>query len=132
MYHTIIIAGNLGRDPESRFTPSGQAVTNFSVAASEQYTNKEGEKVKKTIWFRIVTWGKQAEVCNQYLKKGSKILVEGRLNADESGNPKIYTKQDGLAGASFEVTASVVRFLSSAKQDGVSDTQHEVADDPPF
>jgi single-strand DNA-binding protein len=113
-YHKILITGNLGRDPEMRFTPSGQAVTSFSVAVNETYTNNNGEKVKKTIWFRVTAWGKQAEICNQYLKKGSMVLIEGRMNADPAtGAPRIFTRQDGTAGASFEVTAQTVRFLSS-------------------
>ena len=77
MYHTIIIVGNLGRDPEMRYTPSGQAVTNFNVATNRQYTASDGSQVKETIWFRVSSWGKQAETCNQFLKKGSKVLVEG-------------------------------------------------------
>lgn len=118
MFHTIIIVGNLGRDPEMRYLPSGQAVTNFSIATSRQYTGSDGQQVKETIWFRITAWGKQAETCNQYLKKGSKVLVEGRLNPDPStGGPRIWTKNDGSSGASFEVTASTVRFLSSRSDD---------------
>ena len=114
MYHTIIIVGNVGRDPEMRYTPSGQAVTSFSVATNRQYTNNNGETIKETIWFRISAWGKQAEVCNQYLKKGSKVLVEGRLTPDkETGGPRIWNGQDGAARASYEVTAGTVRFLSS-------------------
>jgi len=118
MYHTIIIVGNLGRDPEMRFTPSGQAVTNFSVATSRQYTGNDGQLVKETIWFRVSTWGKQAETCNQYLRKGSKVLVEGRLVPDkETGGPKVFTRQDGTSGSSYEVSASTVRFLSSRGED---------------
>jgi single-strand DNA-binding protein len=114
MYHTIIIAGNLGKDPEMRYTPSGQAVTNFNVATSRQYTGSDGNQVKETIWFRISTWGKTAETCNQYLKKGSKVLVEGRLNPDPAtGGPRLWTRQDGTSAASYEVTANTVRFLSS-------------------
>jgi single-strand DNA-binding protein len=114
MFHTLIIAGNVGRDPEMRYTPNGQPVTNFSVASNRQYTGNNGQEVKETLWFRITTWGKQAEVCNQYLKKGSKVLIEGRLTADPAtGGPRVYDKQDGSSGASFEVTASTVRFLSS-------------------
>ena len=113
-FHTIIITGNLGRDPEMRYTPSGQAVTSFSVAQNDSYTNSNGEKVKRTLWFRVTAWGKQAETCNQYLKKGAMVLVEGRLTADPAtGNPRIWSGQDGQARASFEVTASTVRFLSS-------------------
>jgi single-strand DNA-binding protein len=112
MYHTIIVVGNLGRDPEMRYTPSGQPVTNFNIATSRQYTDSNGQQVKETIWFRISVWGKQAETCNQYLKKGRSVLVEGRLLSDPAtGGPKIYKKQDGTAGASFEINASTVRFL---------------------
>jgi single-strand DNA-binding protein len=119
-FHTTIIVGNLGRDPEMRYTPSGQAVTSFSVAVSEQYTNAGGEKVKRTTWFRVSAWGKSAEICNQYLKKGSKVLVEGRLTADPAtGSPKLYDKQDGTKGANFDLTATTVRFLSSQ-----SDSNH--------
>jgi len=118
MYHTIIIVGNLGRDPEMRYTPSGQAVTNFNVASSRQYTGSDGNQVKETIWFRVSTWGKQAEICNQYLKKGSKVLIEGRLKPDQStGGPRIWTRQDGTSAASYEVNANMVRFLSSRVED---------------
>jgi single-strand DNA-binding protein len=114
MYHTIIIVGNLGRDPEMRYTPSGQAVTNFNVATNRQYTDSNGQQVKETIWFRVSTWGKQAETCNQYLKKGNKVLVEGRLVPDQAtGGPRVWTRQDGTATASFEVSANTVRFLTS-------------------
>jgi len=114
MYQTTIIVGNLGRDPEMRYTPSGKAVTSFSVATNRQYTNNAGETVKETIWFRVSAWGKQAEACNQYLKKGSKVLVEGRMTADPAtGGPRIWTGQDGSARASFEVNAQTVSFLSS-------------------
>lgn len=118
MFHTIIIVGNLGKDPEMRYTPSGQAVTSFSVASNRKYTSSNGEQVNETIWFRVSAWGKQAEICNQYLKKGSKVLVEGRLTPDKNtGGPRIWQKQDGSSGASFEVTAGTVRFLST-RSDG--------------
>ena len=114
MYHTIIIVGNVGRDAEMRYTPSGAAVASFSVATNRQYTASSGEKIKETVWFRVSAWGKQAEVCNQYVKKGMKVLVEGRLTADpDTGGPRVWTGQDGSQRASFEVTAGTVRFLSS-------------------
>jgi single-strand DNA-binding protein len=114
MWHTIIIIGNLGKDPEMRYTPSGQAVTSFNVATSRKYTANNGQVVKETVWFRVSAWGKQAETCNQYLKKGSKVMVEGRLVPDPvSGGPKTYTKKDGTTGASFDVSATTVHFLSS-------------------
>jgi len=113
MYQTIIIVGNVGRDPEMRYTPSGQAVTSFSVATNRQYTNNNSETIKETVWFRVSAWGKTAETCNQYLKKGSKVLVEGRLTADaKTGGPRIWNAQDGTPRASFEVYAQTVRFLT--------------------
>nr|BAL53181.1 single-strand binding protein [uncultured Chloroflexota bacterium] len=113
MFHTLIIIGNLGRDPEMRYTPSGQPVTSFSVATNRRYTAANGEQVEETLWFRVTTWGKLAETCNQYLKKGSKVLVEGRLTGDpRTGGPRIWNGQDGQPRASFEVTAQTVRFLS--------------------
>lgn len=137
-FHTIIIVGNLGRDPEMRYTPSGQPVTSFSVASSRSYTNTNGEKVDETVWFRVTAWGKQAETCSQYLHKGSKVLVEGRLTPDKNGGPRVFTRQDGTTGASFEVTASTVRFLSSRMDDsmgeGVTDNMGmgDNGDDIPF
>jgi single-strand DNA-binding protein len=118
MYQNLIIVGNLGRDPEMRYTPSGQAVTNFNLATNRKYTTSDGNQVKETTWFRISTWGKTAEACNQYLKKGSKVLVEGRLNPDpDTGGPKIWTRQDGTSAASFEITANQVQFLSTRAED---------------
>jgi single-strand DNA-binding protein len=115
MYQKIIIVGNLGRDPEMRYTPTGQSVTSFSVATSRQYS-QNGETVKETTWFKITAWGKQAETCSQYLKKGAKVLVEGRLSVDKAtGGPRIWDS-NGTAKTGFEITAEVVRFLSSFEQ----------------
>jgi len=123
MYHTIIIVGNLGRDPEMRYTPGGQAVTNLNVATSRQYTGSDGQQVKETIWFRVSVWGKQAETCNQYLRKGRSVLIEGRLVPDPAtGGPRIWQGQSG-PGASFEVSASTVRFLGGAR--GEEDGGHQ-------
>jgi single-strand DNA-binding protein len=113
-YQKIVIVGNLGRDPEMRYTPSGQGVTNFSVATNRQYTASSGEKVKETTWFRVSAWGRQAEICNQYLKSGSKVLIEGRLNPDkETGNPRVFQRNDGSSGASYEIMSERVVFLDS-------------------
>ncbi len=121
MFQQITIVGNLGRDPELRYTPTGQAVTTMSVATNRQYTTSNGEQVKETTWFRITVWGKQAETVNQYLRRGSKVLVTGRLNPDPAtGGPRIWTRQDGTPGASFEVTAQTVRFLSSRAEDAAA------------
>lgn len=119
MYQKIVIVGNLGKDPEMRYSPSGDAVTNLNVATGRKYTDKGGQQVEETVWFRVSVWGKQAEACNQYLKKGRTVLVEGRLNADKAtGGPRIFTRQDGTSGASFEVTADTVRFLGGGQRDG--------------
>ena len=118
MYHKIILVGNLGRDPEMRYTPSGAAVTNFSMATSEKWTGQDGTPQERTIWWRVSVFGKQAESCNEYLKKGSKVLVEGHLRGDEKGNPRVYQRQDGTSGASFEVTAASVKFLSTRSEGG--------------
>ena len=118
MYQKIIIIGNLGRDPEMRYTPNGSAVTNFSVATNRRYTGTDGQMVDQTTWFRVSVWNRQAETCNQYLRQGSKVLVEGRLNPDPAtGGPKIWTRQDGTPGSSFEISANTVRFLSTRQED---------------
>ena len=129
MYHKIIIAGNLGAEPEMRYTPTGQAVTNFSLAANRQYTGANGEPVKETIWFRVSVWGKQAEACAKYIKRGSKVLVEGRLTPDaKTGGPRVWEGKSGT-GANYEVTADTVRFLDSR---GESDHAVEEDQDVPF
>jgi len=108
-----IIVGNLGRDPEMRYTPSGKPVTDFSVAVNRQYTGANGQAVKDVVWFKVSTWGKQAETCNQYLKKGAKVLVEGRLDYDpKTGGPKTWEGQDGTYHTGFGLVAQTVRFLS--------------------
>lgn len=118
MYQKLVVVGNLGRDPEMRYTPSGQAVTNFSMATNRRYTDSNGQQVDETTWFRVSVWGNQAEAVNQYLQQGSRVLVEGRLRPDpETGGPRIWTRNDGTPGASFEVTAFRVVFLSTRAED---------------
>lgn len=119
MYHKITIVGNLGRDPEMRYTPSGQAVTNFNVATSRKWTNNEGQIQEETVWFRVSTWGKLAETCNQYLSKGRQVFVEGRMTVDkETGGPRVWTDQNGTPRASYEVTALDVKFLGTRGDSG--------------
>lgn len=114
MYQKLVIVGNLGRDPEMRFTPAGKAVTNLNVATNRQYTSNSGERVKETTWFRVSVWGDQAENANKYLSKGSKVLIEGRLTQDPAtGGPRVWTGNDGKPNASFEMTAQVVQYLDS-------------------
>ncbi len=119
MYQQIIIVGNLGRDPEMRYTPSGTPVTSLNVATNRKYTGSDGQVVKETTWFRVSVFGKSAETCAQYLKKGSAVLVEGRMTPDkQSGGPRVYTRPDGTMGATYEVFANTVRFLSSRGEAG--------------
>ncbi len=118
MYQRIVLVGNLGRDPEMRYTPNGTPVTSFSVATNRKYTASDGQLRDETLWFRISVWGKQAETCNQYLGKGQKVLVEGTLIGDENGGPRIWVGQDGKPRASFEVRAQTVRFLSRRDEAG--------------
>jgi single-strand DNA-binding protein len=111
MYHKVILAGYLGRDPEMRYTPDGTPVTNFSVATTESWTGQDGQQQERTIWWRVAAWRRLAETCNQYLSKGRAVLVEGRIVPDENGNPRVFTRSDGTPGASYEVTAVTVKFL---------------------
>ena len=134
-YHQIIVVGRLGRDPEMRYAPNGDAVTSISIAADRQYTGADGQKVKETSWFRVSVWGKMAESCNQYLKKGKMVLVEGRLAVDpKTGGPRVFTRSDGTMGASFEINASNVRFLSPKDEEQLNeqDPQPAGTDDIPF
>ena len=133
MYQKILIAGNLGRDPEMRYTANGTPVTSFSVATNRRYTSSSGEQVEETIWFRISTWNRLAEICAEYLKKGAKVLVEGRLQPDLStGGPRIWTDSNGAARASFEVTASSVQFLSSKPSENGEYASEEEGEEIPF
>jgi len=103
-----IVLGNLGRDPEVRYTSGGQAVANFSVATSEQWTDKaSGNKQERTDWHKIVVWGKVAELCGQYLSKGRKVYVEGRLQTRE------WTDKEGKKNYTTEIVANQVVFLGS-------------------
>ena len=111
MYQKVTLVGNLGRDPEMKYLPDGKAVTNFSVATSNYK--------KETAWFRVSVFGASAEACNQYLQKGSKVLVDGELTYDVStGGPRVWAAQDGTSRASFEVVARDVKFLSSNSDGG--------------
>ncbi|HZD11006.1 MAG TPA: single-stranded DNA-binding protein [Candidatus Binatia bacterium] len=112
MYQKIIVVGNLGGDPQMRYMSDGTPVTNFSMATNRRWTDRNtGQPVDETTWFRVSVWGRQAEAVNQYLSKGRRVLVEGRLRPDENGGPRLFTRQDGTVGASFEITADSVQFL---------------------
>lgn len=115
MYQKVTIIGNLGRDPEMRYTPDGTPVTNFSVATNRRWTSADGSQGEETVWFRVTAWRRMAEVCNEYLSKGRQVFVEGRLRPDpETGGPRVYQRNDGTYGAQFEVTARTVKFLGRA------------------
>jgi len=117
MYQHLIIIGNLGRDPEMRYTPSGTPVSTFSMATNRTYKDNNGQQVKETCWFRVSVFGKTAENVAQYLHKGSMALVEGHLRPDpQTGGPRIWDKQDGTKAASFEVFATNVRFMPSGQR----------------
>jgi single-strand DNA-binding protein len=109
----VILVGRLGRDPETRYTGGGQAVANFSVATDESYKDKNGERQKRTEWHKIVVWGKQAEIAQQYLKKGSLIFIEGRIQSRE------WQDKEGQKRTSFEIVASNFRMLGG-RSDGAA------------
>ena len=126
MWHKTILIGRLGKDVTLRYTPDGKAVASFPVAVDDGFGDK-----KTTVWYRVSAWNKDAENCNQYLKKGSLVLVDGRLTPDpKTGGPRVFKRQDGTEGASFEISASSVRFLSG-KQDGEQAAQDD-GDSVPF
>src|SRR5271155_706842 len=104
----VILIGNLGRDPETRYTNSGSSVTNFSIATKDSFADKSGTRQERTDWHNIIVWGKQGEACAQYLKKGSPVYVEGRITYRE------YEAKDGSGKRkATEIVAMRVQFLSS-------------------
>ncbi|GAB4411488.1 MAG: single-stranded DNA-binding protein SSB1 [Bacteriovoracaceae bacterium] len=108
----VILVGRLGQDPELKYTPSGSAVCNFSLATSETWADKGGQKQERTEWHRVVVWGKLAELCNQYLAKGRQAYVEGSLRTrswDDKSGQKRYTT---------EIMANTVQFLSAGAGQG--------------
>lgn len=108
-FNKVFLIGNLTRDPELRYIPSGQAVTNFTVATNRTYMAPSGEKKEDASFVRIVAWGRSGEVCNEYLRKGSPVFVEGRLQS------RSWQAQDGSKRSTLEVVANRVQFLGSAK-----------------
>ncbi len=132
----ILLIGNLGSDPEMRYIPRGRAVSNFSLEVNRRYTTSQGEQREETEWFRIAAWGQLAETTNQYLQKGSKVYVEGRVASSA------YTDKDGQARASIEVTAERIQFLDPKgttydqgalppDRSGVAPPANEIPEGPP-
>jgi single-strand DNA-binding protein len=110
----VILVGRLGRDPETRYTGGGQAVANFSVATDESYKDKNGERQKRTEWHRVTVWGKLAEICQQYLKKGTMVYIEGRIQSRE------WQDKEGQKRTSYDIVANVMRMLSSRAESAMS------------
>jgi len=123
-YQQTIIVGNVGRDPELRYTQSGVAVCDFSVAVSRKWTDKNtNEAREKTIWFRVTAWRALAETCNEFVRKGMQVMVTGEVDASA------YVGQDGEARASLDLTAQNVQFLGSredAREAQARDADSEV------
>ena len=122
----VILVGNLGSDPEMRYTPNGKAVTSFNIATNRRYTTSAGESKEDTDWFRISVWGKQAEQCNQFLNKGKQVYVEGRLHA------RSWQGQDGQMRTSLEVTAERVLFLGRRAVTSLPEGEEIEPEDLPF
>ena len=129
----IIVVGNLGKDPEMRYTPNGQAVTSFSVATNHRYNTSEGEQRDETEWFSVSVFGRQADACNQYLSKGQKVYVDGRIRS------RSYQAQSGETRFVMEIRADQVRFLDRAAASDVypsetdkSSAEGVEAEDLPF
>lgn len=109
----VILVGRLGRDPELRYTPSGAAVANFSIATSEEWKDREtGEKQERTEWHRIVAWRRLGEICGEYLRKGSQVYIEGRLQTKE------WEDRDGNKRYTTEVVAQSMQMLDSMGKEG--------------
>jgi single-strand DNA-binding protein len=108
----ITVIGHLGRDPEMRYTPNGQAVTSFSVASSRRYTTSGGEQKEETEWFNVSAWGKLGETCNQFLTKGQQVYIEGRMSS------RTYEGRDGTTRVSIDVFLNDVQFLGRGGDGG--------------
>src|SRR5258705_5223704 len=108
----VILIGNLGRDPETRYTTGGDAVTNLNIATSEQWKDKSGEKQERTEWHRVVLFGRQAEIAGEYLKKGRSVYIEGRLQTRK------YTDKDGVEKYSTEIVADRMQLIGGARDAG--------------
>ncbi len=115
----VILIGNLGADPDVRYTPSGKAVANFRIATSEQWTNKDGGKEERTEWHKIVAWGRLGEICGEYLRKGKQVYIEGRLQT------KMWEDRDGNKRYTTEVVAQGMQMLGVAGKAGKTESTDE-------
>jgi single-strand DNA-binding protein len=122
----IMLIGNVGSDPEMRYTPNGKAVTSFRMATNFRYSGPDGERREETEWFRVSVWGRQAESCNQFLSKGRRVYVEGRLRS------RNWEGQDGQMRTSLEVSANRVIFLDRAAPTSLPEEGELEPEDLPF
>ena len=122
----IMLIGNVGSDPEMRYTPNGKAVTSFRMATNFRYSGPDGERREETEWFRVSVWGRQAESCNQFLSKGRRVYVEGRLRS------RNWEGQDGQMRTSLEVSANRVIFLERAAPVSLPEEGELEPEDLPF
>ena len=113
----VILIGNLGRDPETRYTTGGDAVTNLNIATTETWKDKSGEKQEKTEWHRVVLFGRQAEIAGEYLKKGRSVYIEGRLQTRK------YTDKEGVEKYATEVVGDRMQLLGSREGSGTGDAE---------
>ncbi len=111
----VMIIGHLGRDPEMRYTPSGRPVASFSVAVSRNWKSSNGERRSETEWFKIVAWGRLAEICKEYLHKGQQVYIEGRLQTRK------WEDKEGQQRTSVEVVANEMTMLGERREKGMSD-----------
>jgi single-strand DNA-binding protein len=122
----VMIIGNLGRDPEMRYTPSGKPVTTFSVATSRTWSTSDGEKREETEWFNVVAWSSLAEICKQYLTKGQQVYIEGRLQT------RHWDDQEGNKHTSVEIVANEMIILSERRETGEGSTESESSEEEEF
>ena len=126
MFQQLIIVGNLGNDPELRYTANGTPVANFSVAVNRRWTKEDGSQGEETTWFRVSAWRQLAETCNQDLRKGRQVMVVGRVTA------RGYVGTDGQPRASLDVTADTVRFLGGGRAEESPFAEQEPEEEPFF
>ena len=126
MYQQLIIVGNLGNDPELRYTANGTPVAHFNVAVNRRWTKEDGSQGEETTWFRVSAWRQLAEVCNQYLRKGRQVMVVGRVTASA------YSGADDKPRASLDVTADTVRFLGGRAAEESPFAEQEPEEEPFF
>lgn len=131
MLNKVILIGRLGRDPETRFMPNGEAVCNFSIATSEKYTDKNGQRQEATEWHNVTMYRKLAEIAGQYLKQGSQVYIEGKIKSRK------YTDKNGVERTAYDIIANELKMLGGntqtpAQKPQPAPAQDDISDDVPF